>query len=219
MKFLLTGTGFRFSKAADIVLNLVGKPADQVSVVIIPTAANIQRVEKSWMIEDLCKINGQGYKFIDIVDISALPKERWLPRLEAADVLFFSGGNAFYLVDWLQKSGLAEILPELLQTRVYVGASAGAIVTGLGLKFCNSKGPRRESGRIQDQPGLGLVDFYVVPHLNTPSPNFQRSQEPYIKQKSQELSEKIYAFSDDTVLKVVDDQVEVIGEGEWLELN
>jgi peptidase E len=44
---------------------------------------------------------------IDIVDISAMPKEMWLERLKEADVFFVEGGNTYHLaafvffVSWL----------------------------------------------------------------------------------------------------------------------
>lgn len=90
---------------------------------------NIGSGDKGWFIEDLSNLKKQGLKSIDIVDISALPKKIWLPRLELTDVLFFSGGNSFHLMRWLDESGLAKLLPELLKTRIYAGISAGSMVT------------------------------------------------------------------------------------------
>lgn len=51
----------------------------------------------------------------------------WGPQLEDADVFIFEGGNSFYLMEWINKSGLSLVLPELLKTKVYVGV-AGSIV-------------------------------------------------------------------------------------------
>ena len=47
---------------------------------------------------------------------------------EEADILFFEGGNTFHLMEWVSKSGLANLLPEFLKTKVYVGASAGSMI-------------------------------------------------------------------------------------------
>ena len=52
------------------------------------------------------------------LDISALPKNMWLPRLQEADIFFVEGGNTFHLMHWIEKSGLKELLPEMLKTKI-----------------------------------------------------------------------------------------------------
>lgn len=49
--------------------------------------------------------------------------------MDEADILFFSGGNTYHLMEWVNKSGLKELLPEYLKTKVWVGISAGSMVT------------------------------------------------------------------------------------------
>ena len=95
--------------------------------------------EKSWLIEDLSNLKKQRYGFIDIVDISALPQDVWIPRLKKANAIFVGGGNTYYLMSWLEKSGLDKILPKLLKTRVYVGISAGSIVATVNLRMSTSQ--------------------------------------------------------------------------------
>src|SRR5680860_576655 len=128
MKLLLTSNGLSNQSIVNALFELTGKPASETTIVFIPTAMNVARGGKNWFINDLYNIKKQGFKFIDIVDISALPKEIWLPKIESGDVLFFSGGNTYHLMYWLKESGLAELLPELLKTRVYAGISAGSII-------------------------------------------------------------------------------------------
>lgn len=38
--------------------------------------------------------------------------------------MFLEGGNTYHLMEWLNKSGLAKLLPELLKDKVYVGVNA-----------------------------------------------------------------------------------------------
>jgi len=130
MKFLLTSSGLTNQSITDALLELTEKPVSEVSIAFIPTAANIEAGDKSWLIDDLYNIKKQDFKSIDIVDISALSKEFWQPRIEATDVLFFSGGDTLYLMHWFKKSGLKKLLPALLKTRVYAGISAGSMATG-----------------------------------------------------------------------------------------
>lgn len=181
----------------------------------VPTAANVEEGDKDWVIDDLVNCKNLGFKQIDIVDISALPKEMWLPRLEAADVLLFEGGNTFHLMHWLEKSGLKELLPEMLKTKVYVGISAGSIVISgkISLVKIHYKGEFDDEG----DDGLGFIDFQIRPHLN--SPYFPKANPENLEKNAQELGETFYAIDDNTAIKVVDGEMEVVSEGVWKKFN
>lgn len=214
MKLLLTSNGLSNQSIITALIELAGKPAEKINVVFIPTAANAEEDDKSWLIDDLVNIKNQKFNQIDIVDISALPKESWLPRLEHADVLFFGGGHTRHLMHWVSKSGLANILPELLKTRVYVGISAGSLITAPTLALSsNISEPFKYGDDIPDDgKGLGLVNFSVRPHLN--SPDFPKANGEVIKEKAREINETVYGLDDMSALKVIDGQVEIISEGE-----
>jgi len=219
MKFLLTSGGLTNKSIVDALLDLIGKPASEVSIAFIPTAANIVAGDKSWLIDDLCNIKKQNFKSIDIVDISALPKELWYPRFETADVLFFSGGDALYLMHWLKKCGLAESLPELLKNRVYVGISAGSMVAGnITQRRLKELYPDEDSLRYPDvDKGLEFFDFHFRPHLN--SSHFPRVRREILEGLAKDLKEPIYALDDQCALKIVDGKIEIVGEGEHLIFN
>ena len=72
---------------------------------------------------------------------------------------------------------------------------------------------------MEEQPmdGLNFVDFYFLPHLN--SPYFPARQEENAVKVAQEISKKIYFLDDQSALKVVDGKVEIISEGKFLEFN
>jgi dipeptidase E len=66
-------------------------------------------------------------------------------------------------------------------------------------------------------PGLHLVDFYVLPHLDFEY--FKNLKEEIIRQTFQGMTETLYVLDDQSALKVVDSQVEVISEGRWFVMN
>ena len=218
MKLLLTSNGLSNNSIARALFELVGKPAAETTLVFIPTAMNMARGDKGWYINDLYNINKQGCKFVDIVDISALPQDIWLPKIAKADVLFFSGGSTFHLMRWLKESGLAELLPDLLKTKVYAGISAGSMVTNpsLALSGEDKKEYYKENFGYSDEEALHFVDFYIYPHFNAPSKTLARKE--YIKKLAQEIGQTVYALDDQSDLKIIDDKVEVITEGEYLKL-
>ena len=219
MKLLLTSNGITNPTLAKALLELVGKKAEEITVAFIPTAANVDHSDKSWFIRDLQNIKKQGYKFIDIVDISALPKWNWQPRLESADVLFFSGGSSPHLIRWIEESGLKELLPELLKTRIYVSISAGTVITAPTLALSNQEKTLwyKEKFGYEGKTGLGLIDFYIRPHLNTEK--HPHSSKEVLEKIAKEIPQTIYGIDDQMAIKVVDGKAEVIGEGEYVVFN
>ena len=223
MKFLLTSGGITNKSIAKALLKLVGKKAKDIRIAFIPTAANIANDDggnKIWLIEDLYNLLKQGYKSIDIVDISALPKENWKGRLKAADVLFFGGGNTFYLRYWLKKSGLWKILPKLLKNRVYAGISAGSMITTKNLALSQSRrlyyGERDYRGN-RGEDGLGFFDFHFRPHLD--SIYFTKVRRKFLKKIAKEFQQPIYALDDKYALKISGNKIEIISEGKYLVFN
>ena len=219
MKLLLTSGGLTNQSIAKALFDLVGKAASETKIAFIPTAMNVARGEKDWFVDDLFNIKQQGLKNFDIVDISALPRASWLPRLESADVLFFSGGNTYHLMRWLKESGLAELLPDLLATRVWAGISAGSMVTNpsLALSSNDRKIYYEEQLGYSSDDALGLVDFYIRPHFN--SAHFPHATKDNLENIGKNISGVIYALDDNSALKVIDGEVEIISEGEYLVLN
>lgn len=218
VKLLLTSGGITNDTIKNTLADLVGKPFSQTSLAFIPTAADIEPYDKSWLVEDLYNCKKLGLKLLDIVDISALSNKLWEPRLKSADILFFGGGNTFHLLYWINKSGLAKKLKNMLKTKVYVGISAGSMVAGKTISLSDSKKLYYEDlFGYQDEKALGFVDFQIRPHLN--SPHFPDVQEKKLKELAKGAKEVVYAIDDNMALKVVGKKVEVVGEGKYLILN
>ena len=218
MKLLLTSGGITNKSIADALFDLVGKKPEDVSLVFVPTASNVEVGDKEWFINDLLNLKKQNFKSIDIADISAVDEKIWKPKFEVADVLFFEGGNTYHLMAWINKSGLVRLLPEMLKTKVYVGVSAGSMVTNPDLALKISQIVYEEDlDKTEDMKGLGFVDFYFLPHLN--SEYFKKLREDNIREVTKEMKEKIYAMDDNSALKITDGNVEIISEGKWFVIN
>jgi dipeptidase E len=218
MKLLLTSGGITNPSIAKALFELVGKKPEDTSLVFIPTASNVEAGDKDWLINDLINLKNLKLKSIEIADISAVDKSIWLPKFEAADVLFFEGGNTYHLMRWVNKSGLASIMPQLLENKVYVGVSAGSMVACKDLVLKISQIVYEEDlDETEELAGLNLVDFYFIPHLN--SEYFKKVREDIIREAVKDRLEKFYAMDDGSALKVIDGKVEVVSEGEWFEVN
>ena len=134
------------------------------------------------------------------------------------------GGNTGYLSYWLHQSGFAARLPELLKSKVYVGVSAGSMMLTYslnvhrqtlettGVYYDDEYDEAAPQGAGSDRT-LKLLDFVIRPHLNAdyfPQITLERMEQIAAKQ-----AVPLYAIDDQTALKVVDGQVEVVSEGAW----
>lgn len=218
MKLLLTSSGITNKSIANALFSLTGKKPEDTIVVFIPTASNVEIGDKDWLINDLLNLKKLNFKSIEITDISAIDEKIWKPSIKRADVLFFEGGNTYHLMEWLNKSGLAKILPELLKDKVYVGVSAGSMVTNKDLALKLSQifyGEDLE--KDYEMNGLNYVDFYFLPHLN--SEYFVNLREDFVRNAVKDMNEKIFVLDDNSALKIIDNKIEVISEGKWFEIN
>lgn len=217
MKFLLTSAGVRNASIEKALLALIGKPTNEISVAFVPTAASCIAGDKGWLVDNLNDFLDRGFKSVDIVDIAAVPKKSWPKRFEAADLLCFGGGDEQYLAKTMRESGFADVLPELLKTRVYMGISAGSMVVGKLLSQDSMKDLIPEEVFEGNEEGLGIFDFSILPHLN--SDYFAHLRTPLIRSLAEKFPHTVYALDDSSALKIIDGEIEVISEGDFLKLE
>jgi dipeptidase E len=203
MRLLLTSNGIANKSIAHVVKTWVKKPC----FAFIPTAANMVEGDKSWLINDL--VNCRKLGPVDIVDVAAVEKKVWLPKLKKANVIVAGGGNTKYLMACITSSGLQKELHSLFKTRVYVGISAGSQVAGKKLYACDDYSSKDE----KDTPfGLGLVGFAVRPHLN--SPEFPKVRDKNLRKLK--FGCDLYAIDDETAIKIEKGTPRVVSEGKWI---
>lgn len=214
MKLLLTSAGLSNKSIIDALSLLLGKSSEGVRLAYIPTASNVEAGDKGWLIDEYNKCERAGF-VVDIVDISALDRSFWEPRLKQAKVIFVGGGKTFHLKEWIDKSGLGELLPSLLQERVYVGSSAGSCVCGPQIfssvsSFCEG------SGDLVKRDGMGWIDFHFIPHFN--SEYFSKINEDNIKMVGDTVEEPIYALDDESAIVINGRDFRVVSEGDWIKV-
>lgn len=208
MKLLLTSNGLCNKSLAQIVKKSVKKP---IKIAFIPTASNLINEDKNWLVNDLCNCVKLGS--VDVVDISAIPKSSWLPRLKKANVIVVGGGDTAYLREKMASSGFDKDIPKLLKSKLYVGISAGSIVTNKTL-LASSENLYNVGERKSVAKGLGLVNFYIRPHLN--SPDFPKVRDKNLKKIVKKIDRDLYALDDNSGVLVVNGKIKVISEGKWI---
>lgn len=212
MKLLLTSSGLSKRAGAKALNELVGKPPSETKVGYIPIAANVEEGNKDWYINQFLNFWRFGYNNIDIVDPSAADVN-WRQRLADVDVIFMSGGNTFHLLNQIRMTGFDKWLNDNKETKVYVGVSAGTIVMTPTIEVGGLEpGADPNLPGITNLTGMGWVNFEIEPHCDM---NRFGVVEEYAKTRSN----PVYAIDDQTAIKVVDDEVEVVSEGSWKVFN
>ena len=97
-------------------------------VLFIPTAGNVEEY-RGYIDEALQTFADLGFQ-VEILDISACDRETAQAKIFQSKLLYVSGGNTFYLLQELKKKQLLSLIREqIVDGMVYVGESAGAIIT------------------------------------------------------------------------------------------
>jgi dipeptidase E len=211
MKLLLTSAGLTNKEISNALLELVGKPFNEVGFGYVPTAANAEEGDKSWLIDNLVQFTDQKFKSIDIIEIADLTKAKLLERLKSCDVICFGGGNEKHLAQVLKETGLDEELRQLLEDRVYMGISAGSMVTGKFMSLEINKIVYPDEVMDGELPNtLQYVDFTYIPHLN--SGHFPEVRKEVLE--TLDVEGRLWSTDDHTALKIIDGNLTIIGEGE-----
>ncbi len=226
MKLLLTSAGITNASIRQALVELLGKPITEASALCVPTAvyALPDGPSDAWLTLRAFDLGWRSYGLLELTVLPSLPEEHWLPALEAADVLLVGGGNTGYLSHWLHQSGFAALLPALLRDTVYVGVSAGSMMLthslnvhrptleATGVYYDDEYDEAAPRGAGSDRT-LGLVPFVIRPHLN--ADYFPQITPERVAEMAARQTVPLYAFDDQSALKVVDDKVEVVSEGTW----
>jgi dipeptidase E len=217
VRLLLTSAGIKNKSIHDALVDLLDKPVAESNALCIPTASYALRggAVMAWNFisgqepeTPMCEL---GWKSMGVLELTALPsidEDRWVPMVREADVLLVNGGDPLFLCYWMRQSGLADLLPSLRDT-VYVGMSAGSMVMApsIGEFFVGWKPP------AGSDETLGLVDFAMFPHLG--HEDLPHNTMANAEKWATRMPVPGYAIDDQTAIKVVGDNIEVVSEGYW----
>lgn len=134
------------------------------NLLFVVTAAENEKDDRSWFDADRQALVDAGFMVTDFTFTSKTVDEV-AETLKQYDVICVEGGDTFYLLEQIQKSGSAEVIRQLVANgKVYIGSSAGSIVAGPDIYPLRHLEPPEISTRLADYKGLGLVDMVVFPH-------------------------------------------------------
>lgn len=185
---------------ADFEKDLKGK-----TVTFIPTASKVEKVV--FYVNSGKKALQKLGLIIDELDISTASNDEINSKLRNNDFIYITGGNTFFLLQELKKTGADKIIiDEINKGKLYIGESAGAIVTSANVEYAKKMDDVKKAPNLTEFSGLNLVDFYVIPHYtNFP---FEKTVEKIIENYSSKLD--LSPISNKDAILVVDNKIDFI---------
>lgn len=186
------------SVSLDLIKELLPKPASQLKAAFIPTAGDPYE-DKSFVYIDREKLVNMGFEVID-VDLKEIQGDDLEKILSNVDIVLVAGGNVFYLLDQIRKSGFDIIIKKLIDKGlIYIGSSAGAAICCPTIEGAKRFDDPNKAPGLTDYSGLNLFEKIIIPHAQKEK-YFER-----IKQTTQEMKEKGFE-----VVTLTDDQAIIV---------
>jgi dipeptidase E len=218
VNLLLTSNGLHNETLRDAARDMLGTPFGSANLVYVPTASVAEPGDHGWLVEDMRRLHGLGWREFDVLELNGLPQQMVLDRLLHADLVYVEGGNHYHLARSITGNNLASGILEALESRVYVGVSGGSMIFSRNLTthsgdVIGDVADLHVLGATTVEPPFGLFDWYVKPHLD--SPDFPERDDTWADRIVERADFPIYFIDDETALRVVDDTVDVVSEGRW----
>jgi dipeptidase E len=220
MRMLLTSNGVKDGSIRNALLELLGKPISESRTVVFIDAMLPFPGDKSSMLRHLDEYKSLGWAEFDIATLFSGPASGIEARLRATDVIFCYGGTNHWLAHAWEASGLAPVLRELLEEKVYIGLSAGSMIfSQLHATAVEALDDQDEVEMLQLDsvgPALPLFDWFIFPHLGAPF--FPNQTDEWAEQTAARLGGPAWFLDDMSALLIRDPEVEpvVVSDGHWL---
>lgn len=132
-------------------------------ILFIPTAGNVENYT-GYIDEGINLLEKLGYT-LNIFDISNESQQKCYQEIANAKIICISGGNTFYLLQEIKKKNLVPLLKEKLNNDcLYIGESAGGIILAEDIEYNKIMDSTSLAPELKDYSGLGIIDFYPLPH-------------------------------------------------------
>lgn len=219
MRMLLTSNGIANDIIRDALVDLLGKPLADSRVVVVIDAILGFPGDSSTLVEHLEGLRSLGWAEFDVASLFAGPPTLVESRLRAADVILGYGGSNLWAAHAWQATGLAPVLAELLDQKVYVGWSAGSMIFARRLDRWPADFDDQDEldlfGLEAAAPAVPLFDWFFAGHLGADW--MPANAEERFARGAARSGQEVWFVDDDSALLVRDPSAEpvMISSGHW----
>lgn len=155
----------KIDQTIDLLIREYNMNPANVPTVFIPTAQNCftppPSVEERGSYQCLIQ---RGFP-IRIIDIEKEQEASLLHKLSPVKLIVVGGGNTYYLLYHMKRSGLHRVLASLIpKGLIYAGSSAGSCVCSPDVTYIRHHDDPTAAPALTDFQGMGFVDFEIYPH-------------------------------------------------------
>ena len=156
-----------FADVASILSKSVSVPLKRKTVAFIPTAS-IHEEYMQYVEDGRMALDSLGL-IVNEIEITQCSKNEMEEVLTNCDCIYVSGGNTFFLLQELRKTGTDKLIIEQIEKgKLYIGESAGAMILAPNIEYAKDMDDHlTQTPDFTDFKGLGIVEFYPVVHFNS----------------------------------------------------
>ncbi|MDM1404729.1 Type 1 glutamine amidotransferase-like domain-containing protein [Myroides marinus] len=102
---------------------------------------------------------------VDTLEISTATLAEIKAKLIENDYIFVSGGNTFYLLQEMRRSGAEQLIKEQIALgKVYIGTSAGSVIMSPNIEYLEAMDDKSKATSLKSYKGLEQIDKYLLVH-------------------------------------------------------
>jgi dipeptidase E len=204
MMLLLTSSGMQGS--SDDIMAILPKPADAIRIAHIITASKPEE-DKHYVEKDVRLMKEAGFNVHDI-DIDGKNPEQLLHLLSDFDIIYMQGGNPYYLLDKIRRSGFKKVLKKLLKKGIiYVGVSAGSMVAGANIEAGNWENKEIDKFGLTNLNAMSFIPYSIFVH-------YASEHQEIIKKQSSKVKNQLKILTDSQALFILNKKITLVGSGE-----
>ncbi len=199
MKLLLTSTGLTNENIKKFFISQFDRLDNKTACVI---TSGRTKEEQFYIEESIKELSDFGIKVTEV----NIAKNDSFSNLPEFDIYYVCGGNTFYILDRMRKTGIDKVLIDVIKNgKFYLGVSAGSIIPGPDIEI-SGWGEAGDSNDInlQDLSGFGLVPYLITPH--------------YTEQEKDDVEAFKEKRKGEPVIELTDDQAIFVEDGEMVKI-
>lgn len=152
-----------FAKVQNLFKDFIKEDLKEKKLLFIPTASIVEEIN-FYVEEAKVAFKNLGMK-LDILELTAVNESEAKEKISAADYLYVSGGNTFFLLQELKRKKLLSLIVEKVNNgMVYIGESAGTMITTADIEYAEGMDNKDMAKDLDNTKALNLIDFYPLVH-------------------------------------------------------